>query len=387
MQRFLVLFLVVSMSVIISCGESYFDKAISYQTDGEYEKAIDFYNRAIDRNDHVADSEKNVGDIYFLHDQYEYAFSCYERALEAVSPEAMDTVIKLGSFGDATVRALAAQTLSNIKNKKSQTIIFKKLVEVLNSNEENKIIDTLEMILKFERDISPIAENLMSLLDSENLIIKQKVLLILPKISNIVCEDKDCFKKILGYLDQGNEILKSSAIECLGNMKKDANKALPILIDLAVKDNLYKERVFSAIEKIGVPTKEQAAKMYSFLKDKPVDMKLKVLDTFDKMSQTDETVKEYVPYILLFLKEENFSVKQKTRGVLTKIGKASTEAIPELINLLKEDNTEIVSRAIYELGDMGKVASDAIVPLKKLEETTQNKDIKKIAKDALQRIK
>ena len=54
--------------------------------------------------------------------------------------------------------------------------------------------------------------------------------------------------------------------------------------------------------------------------------------------------------------------------------------------MLKENNSEIVSRAIYELGDLGKVASDAINPLKQIVATTQDKDIKKIASDALQKI-
>ncbi len=387
MNKVLSLFLIVCMALIVSCGDSYFDKAVSYQNDGEYEKAIDFYNRAIYKNDHIADSEKNVGDIYFLHDQYEYAFSCYERAMEAMSPEAMDTTIKLGSFGDASVRNLAAKTLSNIKNKRSQNIIFKKIVEVLNSNEENKVIDVLEMLLKFERDLSPISNDLIALLDSENLVIKQKVLLILPKIASSVREDEACFNKIVGYLNQSNEIIKVSAIECLGNMQKNAKKALPALIDIAIKDTLNKEKALKAIEQIGAPEKEQAEKMYLFLKDKPKEIKMKFLDVFENMAiKNDNEAKEYVPYIITFLNYDDFSIKQKTRAVLTKIGKAAPETVPELIKLLKENNTEIVSRAIYELGDLGKAASDAIEPLKKIVATTQDKDIKKIATDALQKI-
>lgn len=385
-QKILVLFLIACMPIVISCKGDYFDKAVAYQNDGEYEKAIDFYNRAISENDHVADSEKNVGDIYFLHDQYEYAFSCYERAMEAVSPDAMDTTIKLGSFGDASVRKLAAQTLSNVKNPKAQNIIFKKLVEVLNSNEENKIIDALEMMLQFERDLSPIANDLIALLDSENIVIKQKALLILPKVAEIACNDEECFKKIIGYLSQGNEILKTSAIECLGNMQKYAKKALPDLIAIAVDDVFNKEQALNAIGQIGAPTKEQAAKMYSALKDKPNEIKMKFLDIFEDMSSKDDAVKEYVPYILMFLKYNDLTIKQKTRTVLTKIGKASPEAVPALIDLLQDTNNEIVSRSIYELGDLGKAASDAVEPLKKIIATTQDKDIKKIATDALQKI-
>jgi HEAT repeat protein len=387
MNKILGLFFIACMFFIVSCGDSYFEKAMSYQNDGEYEKAIDFYNRAIDKNDHIADSEKNVGDIYFLHDQYEYAFSCYERAMEAVSPEAMDTTIKLSSFGDASVRNLAAKTLSNIKNQRAQNIIFKKLIEVLNSSDENKIIDILEMLSKFERDFSPISEDLIALLDSENLVIRQKTLSILPKISAVVCEDEACFNKIVGYLNQDNEIIKVSAIECLGNMKKDAKKALPVLIDIAIKDTLNKGSALKAIEQIGAPTIERADKMYSFLKDKPKEIKMKFLDIFENMAAKDNNeIKEYVPYIITFLNYDDFSIKQKTRAVLTKIGKAAPETVPELIKLLKENNSEIVSRAIYELGDLGKVASDAINPLKQIVATTQDKDIKKIASDALQKI-
>lgn len=387
MNKILGLFFIACMFFIVSCGDSYFEKAMSYQNDGEYEKAIDFYNRAIDKNDHIADSEKNVGDIYFLHDQYEYAFSCYERAMEAVSPEAMDTTIKLSSFGDASVRNLAAKTLSNVKNQRAQNIIFKKLVEVLNSSDENKIIDILEMLSKFERDFSPISEDLIALLDSENLVIRQKTLSILPKISAVVCEDEACFNKIIGYLNQDNEIIKTSAIECLGNMKKDAKKALPVLIDIAIKDTSNKGSALKAIEQIGAPTIERADKMYSFLKDKPKEIKMKFLDIFESMAAKDNNeIKEYVPYIITFLNYDDFSIKQKTRAVLTKIGKAAPETVPELIKLLKENNSEIVSRAIYELGDLGKVASDAINPLKQIVATTQDKDIKKIASDALQKI-
>lgn len=387
MNKILGLFFIACMFFIVSCGDSYFEKAMSYQNDGEYEKAIDFYNRAIDKNDHIADSEKNVGDIYFLHDQYEYAFSCYERAMEAVSPEAMDTTIKLSSFGDASVRNLAAKTLSNVKNQRAQNIIFKKLVEVLNSSDENKIIDILEMLSKFERDFSPISEDLIALLDSENLVIRQKTLSILPKISAVVCEDEACFNKIIGYLNQDNEIIKTSAIECLGNMKKDAKKALPVLIDIAIKDTSNKGSALKAIEQIGAPTIERADKMYSFLKDKPKEIKMKFLDIFESMAAKDNNeIKEYVPYIITFLNYDDFSIKQKTRAVLTKIGKAAPETVPELIKLLKENNSEIVSRAIYELGDLGKAASDAINPLKQIVATTQDKDIKKIASDALQKI-
>lgn len=385
-QKFLSLFLLIGIFFIVSCKGNNFEKALAYQTDGEYEKAIDYYGRAINKNDNAAEAEKNIGDIYFSHDQYDYAFECYGRAIELGSESAIDTVIKFSSFGDESVRNLVAKTLSGIKNSESSNLIFNKLVDVLKGGDNNKIIDTLEIIFKLDRDISPMAKDIIPLLDSENLIIKQKVLAILPKFPKIVSEDEECFNKIIGYLSQKNDMLKTGAIDCLGEMKKYSKKALPILVNMAANDPVIREKALNAVAKIGIPTKEEAANMYEFFKDKPNEIKIQILSVFENMAKKDDKVKEYVPNILMFLKYSDSSVKQKTRSVLTKIGKASESTILELIELLKEDNTEIVSRVIYELGDFGKTASDAVEPLKKLAETTKNSDIKKIATDALQKI-
>ena len=113
-QKFLSLSLLISLFFVVSCKGNYFEKALAYQTDGEYEKAIEYYSKAIDKKDNAAEAEKNIGDIYFSHNQYDYAFECYGRAIELGSEAAIDTVIKFGSFGDESVRNLAAKTLSNI---------------------------------------------------------------------------------------------------------------------------------------------------------------------------------------------------------------------------------------------------------------------------------
>lgn len=51
--------------VFISCGSSDFQKALSYQNDAEYEKALDSYDKAISKNENVAQAQKNKGDIFF----------------------------------------------------------------------------------------------------------------------------------------------------------------------------------------------------------------------------------------------------------------------------------------------------------------------------------
>ena len=381
------LFFLFSLFFIFGCDSNnlYFEKAVSYQKDGEYQKAIECYNKAITNNDHVAEAEKNLADLCFLDKNYEDAFLHYGNAIEAGSEMAIDNVIKLASFNDKQVRQLASNTLSNIQNEESVKLIFDKLKTILHSKEEYKVIDTLELISNFERDISYISEDIISLLDSENFVIKQKALKVLPKIAKIVCEKEENFNKVLSYLKQDNEIMKSATIDCLGEMKQYAKKAIPELIKLTDKDNkIYKEKVVSSISKIGVPLKEQFVEIDSLLEDKPNYIKITLLETFENIP-VDEA-KEYVPNILLFLKYDGSEIKQKARTVLTKIGKASQKTVPELVKLLKEQNDEIVSRAIFELGDLGDAASVAIDPLKEVAESTENKDIKKLAIDALQKI-
>ena len=57
-QKFLSLFLLIGIFFIVSCKGNNFEKALAYQTDGEYEKAIDYYGRAINKNDNAAEAEK-----------------------------------------------------------------------------------------------------------------------------------------------------------------------------------------------------------------------------------------------------------------------------------------------------------------------------------------
>ena len=227
---------------------------------------------------------------------------------------------------------------------------------------------------------APILGDIINLLESNN-IIKQKVLEILPNFASVIVdEDMD---KIINLLSQNDEIIKATTIDCLGNMKEFGVRALPALLNIVVNESRYREQAFSAIDRIGMPAQWQMKEIYSFVKDKPKDIRMHMLNIFDKHTGG---ANGYVPYIMYFLNDNDTELKQITRNILVKIGKASPESVPELIKLLEENNEEIVSRAIYELGDLGKNSSDALEPLKKIAETTTNKDIKKLANDAIQKI-
>lgn len=366
---------------IVSCNQqSNFDKALAYQNDAEYDRAKEFYNIAIKKGERVAESEKNMGDIFFGDRAYDDAFECYKRSIEIDPDIALKTVIKYISYNDAHVRDLVGKIFSEINNEQAIKQINEDLSSILNSGEQYKILDALPVVSQMGEKCTPILKDIVKLLDSNN-IIKQKVLEILPNFASVI-EDED-FEKILSLLNQNDEIIKIATIECLGNMHEYGKRASMNLLNMVINEPRYKEQVFIASSKIGKPDKEQMEHLYSFLKDKPKDIKMHILSVFDKHS---EGANEYVPYLMSFLNDEDSEIKQATRNILAKIGKASPESIPALIKLLEEKNEEIVSRAVYELGDLGKDSSAAIEPLKKIAETTTNKDIKKLANDALQKI-
>lgn len=382
LKKFATIFLFGSLFFVCSCSESNFDKAESYKKDGEYQKAVEFYAKSIKNNEKVAESEKNIGDILFVDKFFGQALEHYKNSIEIDADVALDTVMKYISYNDAKVREFVAQMLSDVESEQAKQQINEKMATILKSGDQYKIIDALEIAEKMKNNLEPISDDIFNLLDGND-IIKQKVLKVLPNVAKIVSE-KYGFEKLIKFLNQKDEIIKTNTIECLGNMHEYAISTLPDLIELAVKEDRYRKDIFIAIQKMGVPTKEQMKDMNSFLKDKPKEIKINMLKIWGNFG---EKANVYVPNIIYFLNDEDADVKAAARNALLKIGKASQETVPDLINLLKETNNEIVLRAIYELGEIGKGASDAIEPLKEIVKNTQNREIKTSANEALQKIK
>jgi len=367
---------------ICGCGgESNFTKAVAYQKDGEYQRAIEYYKLAIKDRERVAESEKHLGDIYFGDKNYDEAIEHYKNSIETEPSIALETVMKYISYNDAKVRDQIGKMLASIENEQAQKDINARLSEILKSKDQYKILDALDVAEKIGPRAQYLSEDIVVLLDSND-IVKQKVLKVIPNFAKVFVE-KYGLKKLTAFLDQKNEIIKANTIECLGNMHEHAISTLPKLIELASKEKRYGKEIFPAVEKMGLPTKEQMKDMYPFLKDKSKEIKINMLNIWGKFG---EKVNDYVPNIIMFLNDEDNDVKKAARNALLKIGKASQESVPELINLLKEENEEILSRAIYELGDLGKSASAAIEPLKEMVQKTNSRDVKTMANDALQKI-
>ncbi len=379
----MVFFFVVLVFIFCSCDkESYFDVAVAYQNDVEYEEAIRYYKLAIQKGENVAIAEKNIGDIYFFKKKYEEAFEHYKNSLEVNADVALDKVIQFISYSDESVRIFSYRLFNEIRNENSRRKMFSCLSQILKSEEQNKILDVIELISKID-DFTPIAEDVVKLLDRDNLIIKQKVLLVLPKIAGIVVKH-NYLNKVVDLLNQDNEILKELAIDSLGGMFCWAKKAIPSLFRVAVEYKAYREKALQAIEKIGIPTKEQVAEVFSYIKNKPVEIKVEILERFGNRRAE---VKSFIPDFLLFLNDDSEEVKQIVRKSLAKIGKALPSSVPELIELLKNKNEEIVLRVIYELGDLGHDALQAVDSLQKISKDKNRKEsLRDAAKVSLQKI-
>ncbi len=368
--------------VFCSCNrQSDFDKALEYQDYGEYEEAIKYYVFSINKGEKVALAEKKLGDIFFSRQNYREAFNHYKKSLEVDAEVALDKVMQFISHSELKVKNYAYLTLNDLKNKESKLRMFDYLSTVLKSKNQYKILDVLELLPKLKNYIS-VSEALLDLLNTDNSMIKREVLPLLPNIAGMVVK-RGYLDKIIALLNQDNEVLKNLAIDCLGDMFSWAQKAYPDLVVVAV-DPMYRKRVLRATEKIGVPTKEQVNEIFNYLKDKPEDLKIAIIE---QIGNKRTEAKPFVPNFIAFLNDNSDDVKLAVRRSLSRIGKANKSCVPELIAMLQDDNEEIVARVIYELGDLGKDAGEAVDALKKIAENENTKkELKDLAKTALQKI-
>ncbi|MFA7074334.1 MAG: HEAT repeat domain-containing protein [Endomicrobiaceae bacterium] len=375
-------FLFFSVCFLCSCGNSNFKKAVEYQADGEYEKAITFYKKSIEAGKDVALCEKNSGDIYFSKGDFQKAFNCYKRSIEKNPDLALDQIIKFISYNDKNVRSIAIEMLYRVKNPAAKEKILSAISVMLKSDKQHEKIDALEVVAKFGTLCEPIINDITALLDDENPIVKQKTLSVLPPMASFIVKT-GAMDKIKSFLSQDNELVKVNAIECLGNMGEYSADCLPQLIELTDQQEIFKTPAYAAIRKIGLPSKERAAGLLEYLNsDKSFEIRSLVLSIF---SQMGPEASDYTPDIMLLLKDKDHKIAQAARETLMNIGGASEKSIPSLIKLLNDNNTEIRLRAITELAAMGQRAVSAEEPLKKLLKD-KNKEVRKYSENALQKI-
>ncbi|MEA5000341.1 MAG: HEAT repeat domain-containing protein [Endomicrobiaceae bacterium] len=371
-----------SVCFLCSCGNSNLKQAVEYQADGEYVKALVFYKKSIEAGKDVALCEKNSGDIFFTKGDFQKAFNCYKRSIEKDPNLALDQIIKFISYNDKDVRSIAIEMLFKVKNPAAKEKIMATIATMLKSQKQHEKIDALEVVAKFGTLCEPILNNILVLLDDQNPIIQQKTLSVLPPMASLVVQ-AGALEKIKAFLKQDNELVKVNAIECLGDMGRYSMEALPQLIELTDQQEMFKGPAYTAIRKIGLPSRDQAAQLVSYLNaDKSFAVRSLVLSIF---SQMGPEANDFMPDILLLLKDKDHKIAQIARETLMKIGGASEKSVPALIKLLNEQNTEIRLRAISELAAIGPKANSAVEPLKKLLQDS-NKEVRKYSENALQKI-
>ena len=229
-----------SFFLIVGCSrQSSFERALSYQGDAEYGRAIEYYNISIRKGERVAESEKNVGDIYFGDKKYKDAFAYYKKSIETDPNVALKTVMRYISYNDAQVRDFVGVIFSKLENQQTINQINSSLNEILKSGDQYKILDALAVIAKMGEKCTPILKDIVNLLDGNN-IIKQKVLEILPTFANVISNED--FEKFLDLLSKNDEIIKPLTIECFGNMKEKGTRALLPLLNILANEGRYKSQ-------------------------------------------------------------------------------------------------------------------------------------------------
>jgi len=363
---------------LVACEQVSMDKAVEYQNKGMYNKAIRNYSELIKKGKDVAQAQKNLADIYLEMGKIKEAFDSFKSSLNINPSFALDEIITLTSSGNKEIREQAIKTLTEISNENTKKDILDRLVQKLNSNEFHDKVDALEAIFAFSKDAAGISDEILAVFDKEKPVIQNKILAELFKIT-----DESNSQKIIDKLEtiiqdtEENMLIRVSAVDCLANMK--SKKSLTKLINLTKENSAISSSAKSAIEKIGLPSREQVTEFVPYLQDPSPSVRLIVLKIFSDMkSEANDTV----PDIILLLKDKNKAVKDAAKAALENIGVASQNALEGLSALLDNKDVDIKLRALNEIVEMNAV-NQVIDKVRQLQQDP-NKEVRKYAQQVIE---
>jgi HEAT repeat protein len=367
---------------LVACEQADIDKAMEYQQKGIYNKAIDNYLALIKKGKKVAQAQKNLGDIYLEMGRNKEAFDCFKASLEITYGFALDEVIALTSSGNKEIRELAIKILTEIRNEDTKRVIFEKLLNKLKSDEFHDKVDALEAVFAFSKNASVITDDILTAFDTEKPVVQNKILSNLFKIA-----DKDNSQKIIDKLESiaqnkdENMLTRVTAVDCIANMK--SKNSLTKLIELTKENSSIAASAKTAIEKIGLPSRELVGNFVPLLSDEqPSSVKLLVLKIFSDMkAEANDAVANIIP----LLKDKNSKVKETAKAALESIGAASQACIPALIELLDNKDVDIKLRALNEIVEIEAV-NQAIDKIRLLQEDP-SKEVRKYAQQIVDNLK
>lgn len=374
--------LLMLLFLFIGCSQSDFNDGVRYQQEGEYDKAINSYDKAIKKNQNVALSQKNLGDIYLLKNDCKKGFECYISSIEANHNLVLGYVLKFISDSNSTLRQTAIDSLPKVQNEEARKKILDKVSVMLKSNKLHEKIDALDLIASLGCTSEPVFEDVLNLLKDDNPVVRQKALVAMPLLKDCVVKFNALGEIVNVAQTDKNELVKISAIDSLGNLGYDAIVALPALFDMVEADNTFSPVASKAIDRIGKSDKPNVKELKKYLFSNRNSIRIKVLNIFGNMGQN---ANDMVPFIIPILKDNNLEIRELARATLRKIGTSSKEAVPDLILLLKNQEYETKLMALTELTDLDRDASSAI-PAIKLLLNDSNENVRKYAEYAISEI-
>ncbi len=346
--------------LFISCGTSNFDQAVIYQENAEYDKALEFYEKAISKKENVAQAEKNMGDIFFMQKDFNKAFECYKKSIESKPNLPMDHIFNLLSDSNKDIRTATKDMLVKIQNKTAREKIFEHLSKMLKSEQKFEKLDALEVVSSFGNSAKPVIDDVLALIDDENITIKQKVFEVLPSVAGIAIP-AGSEEKLYGLLKHSNDMIKVGAIECIGKMKQITDY-VP-LIEIVKTKPAVKRTVLTAINNANPASRESAENIKKYLTDEDPRIKLLALAVLKRMGNNASS---FVPKIIVLCADSNSAVSREAKNILTAIKITEQSIVPELIELLNNKNRNVKLEAIRWLANIGAGASASVEELKKL---------------------
>jgi uncharacterized caspase-like protein len=190
---------------------------------------------------------------------------------------------------------------------------------------------------------------------------------------------------LIKALGDSDRWVRISAAVALGQIGPDAKEAVPSLIKaLGDSDPGMRYRAAEALGKIGSEAKEAIPALLKALGDNEPEVCI-VADS--AIAKIVPEVKEAAPTLIKALGDSDIRVRHGAINALGKIGSSVESVVPALIAALSDPVPDIRKEAILLLQKIAYTDNDFLAALEKTANNDSDDSVKKLASDALLRIK
>jgi HEAT repeat protein len=303
-------------------------------------------------------------------------------ALKKIGPEAKELVpVLIQALGDSdvNVRIAAAKELGEIRPAAKEAIPA--LIKAFGDSDWN----VLRAVAKALGEMGPAAKEAIPALvqalgSSTN--VRWAAAEALEKIAP---DAEELVPALIQALGHRNANVRIAAAEALGNIGPEAKEAVPALI-LSLGDNsaLVRWKAAQALGNIGPEAKEAVPALVKALSDSDPEVR-KVADS--AIAKIGPGSKEAVPALIEALGDNDARVRYGAVKALGKIRPGAESVAPALIAVLSDPEPHMRREAISLLQQIGCTGNDFLESLEKIASKDPNDSVKKLASDALRKIK